>query len=278
MWVRFGKPDPSFLCNGTLAGLVAITASCAYVAPWAAACIGAVAGLLVVWSALFLERKIRIDDPAGAVSVHGTSGLWGVLALGLFADGTYAPTANFNGVPGNVTGLFYGDASQFFAEVIGALACILWVIPTTAGFFWGVGRWIGNRVHPSVEMQGLDVAEMGAYGYIANDPKAQEVRPVVLAAPEPRRAAGPPPPDRKNYVVLVEGVDLDELTSIWSDLCQTGAEPPPADFLAIYPHMTTLQGNRFRFRSGDGQAIRRNLERLLQERVKGRVVRTRLET
>ena len=89
-------------CNGLLGGLVAITAPCAFVTPAAAVLIGTVAGLLVVWAVLELERRYRIDDPVGAIAVHGACGIWGALALGLFADGTYGD--GWNGVAGPVTG------------------------------------------------------------------------------------------------------------------------------------------------------------------------------
>src|SRR5213075_2779293 len=95
MWVVYKKPDPSFMCNGMLAGLVAITAPCAFVAPWAAVLIGLIAGVLVIWSCLFWEKIVKVDDPVGAISVHGVNGAWGVLSLGLFADGTYGQ--GFNG-------------------------------------------------------------------------------------------------------------------------------------------------------------------------------------
>src|SRR5207244_10618836 len=88
MWARYGKPDPSMMCNSMLAGLVAITAPCAFVTPVGAFIIGAVAGVLVIVSVFFFDR-IGIDDPVGASSVHGVCGVWGVLAVGLFADGTY---------------------------------------------------------------------------------------------------------------------------------------------------------------------------------------------
>src|SRR2546430_2843715 len=94
MWLKVGKPDPSMMANGMLAGLVAITAPCAFVNSPAAVIIGAVAGVLVVESAFFIERKLKIDDPVGAISVHGTNGAWGVLSLGLFADGTYGDGLN----------------------------------------------------------------------------------------------------------------------------------------------------------------------------------------
>src|SRR5207237_10447668 len=110
----YGKPDISMSCNGMLAGLVAITAGCAFVAPWAAAVIGGRAGTLVVYSVEFWDRR-HIDDPCGAISVHGVGGAWGVLSVGLFADGTYG--SGWNGVNGTVKGLFYGDVGQVWAQI-----------------------------------------------------------------------------------------------------------------------------------------------------------------
>ncbi|MBV9124465.1 MAG: ammonium transporter [Planctomycetes bacterium] len=275
MWYWYQKPDPSFLCNGLLAGLVAITASCAFVQPWAAVLIGLSAGLLVVWSALFVERVLGVDDPVGAISVHGTSGLWGLLALGLFADNTYG--AGFNGVSGNVAGLFYGQPSQLAAQVIGAAVNLLWVLPLAYGFFWVLGRLVGNRVSAQVELQGLDVPELGALGYILFDPKVPESRVIIHYPAEPRPASVPPN-GGKRFDVLIEGAEVTVLTKTWSDLCQIGDRSPPVEFKAVYPYMTTMQGNRFRFRGGDPQAIRTNLEKLFQERITGSPVRARLET
>src|SRR5262245_31161998 len=102
---RLGKPDPGMFGNGLLAGLVAITAPCAFVAPWAAALIGSIAAIFVVEAVLFIDRR-GVDDPVGAVAVHGVNGLWGVIAVGLFANGKYG--TGFNGTAGNVYGLFYG--------------------------------------------------------------------------------------------------------------------------------------------------------------------------
>ena len=125
VWSRFGKPDPGMMVNGMLAGLVAITAPCAFVNSVSAVIIGGIAGILVVAAVLFIERTLKIDDPVGAIAVHGVNGAWGVLSLGLFADGTYGD--GWNGVPGTVKGLFYGDASQFAAQCVGTLTCIVWV-------------------------------------------------------------------------------------------------------------------------------------------------------
>ncbi|HEY1922826.1 MAG TPA: hypothetical protein VGG44_08660, partial [Tepidisphaeraceae bacterium] len=165
LWKIYGKPDPSMMCNGMLGGLVAITAPCAFVSPPAAFLIGAIAGVIVVWGVLFIERK-GIDDPVGAISVHGIGGLWGILAVGLFANGTYGD--GYNRVAGNVVGLLYGDHSlkQLIAQIIAAVTCIGWNIIIGAIVFRLIGRWIGsNRVRPEVEVAGLDIPEMGAPGY-----------------------------------------------------------------------------------------------------------------
>jgi ammonium transporter, Amt family len=161
--MRFGKPDTTWLCNGMLAGLVAITAPCAFVSAWAAILIGAVAGVLVVVSAMFIERKLKIDDPVGASAVHGVNGAWGVLALGLFANGMYGD--GLNGVAGGVRGLFYGDPSQFVAEAIGMLVNIGFVAAAGALAFVVIGKLVGNRVSAEDEINGLDLAEMGVQGY-----------------------------------------------------------------------------------------------------------------
>ncbi|MGE5507763.1 MAG: hypothetical protein ACM3RP_04665 [Chitinophagales bacterium] len=101
-WLRYGKPDPSMVCNGTLAGLVAITAPSGFVSPTSSVLIGLISGVLVVESVFFIDRVLKIDDPVGAGSVHFVNGAWGIIALGLFADGTYGD--GLNGVAGAVKG------------------------------------------------------------------------------------------------------------------------------------------------------------------------------
>ena len=163
VWHVARKPDVGMVCNGLLGGLVAITAPCAFVSPAAAVLIGVAAGALVAWSVTLLERRLRIDDPVGAVSVHGLCGAWGALALGLFADGSYG--AGWNGVPGNVTGLLFGDARQFLAQVVGVVANILFVFGTSFVFFKVLDRFMGNRVSAESEWTGLDTTEMGSEAY-----------------------------------------------------------------------------------------------------------------
>ena len=163
IWARMGKPDPSMMINGLLAGLVAITAPCAFVTAPSAVLIGGIAGVLVVVAAMFIENSLKIDDPVGAIAVHGVNGAWGVLSLGLFADGVYGD--GWNGVPGTVRGLFYGDTSQFLAQCIGTATCAVFVFTTFYVFFKVLDVLVGNRVSAEVELAGLDQPEMGAPGY-----------------------------------------------------------------------------------------------------------------
>jgi Amt family ammonium transporter len=163
-WKKFQRPDLSMAVNGMLAGLVAITAPCAFVTAPSAILIGAVAGVLVVYAALFIENRLMIDDPVGAIAVHGVNGAWGLIALGLFADGTYGGGWNGAAAAG-VTGLFYGDAKQLVAQVIGIAANLLWVGGSSLVLFKAIDLAIGMRVPPQDEMQGLDFGEISAPAY-----------------------------------------------------------------------------------------------------------------
>jgi Amt family ammonium transporter len=163
MWFKYGKPDPSMMINGMLAGMVAITAPCAFVSSFWAFVIGAVAGVLVCWAVFFIERTMKVDDPVGAIAVHGVNGAWGVISLGIFADGTYGDA--FNGVPGTVRGLLHGDPSQLVAQVIGPVVNVIFVFSASWVFFKAMDLFLGMRVSPEVELEGLDVPEMGVHGY-----------------------------------------------------------------------------------------------------------------
>ncbi len=165
MWIRYGKPDASMTGNGLLAGLVAITAPSGFVNTVGSAIIGLIAGVLVCVSVEFVERVLKVDDPVGAISVHGTNGLWGVISVGLFADGTSNYGGTWNGVTGSVRGLFYGDASQLVAQLIGVgtLIGVIFAISYVSG--WIMDVIIGQRVSAEDELEGLDIPEMGALCY-----------------------------------------------------------------------------------------------------------------
>ena len=154
-WKKYGKADVPMTGNGIVAGLVAITAPCAWVSPPAAVLIGLIAGALVILSVWFIEWKLKIDDPVGAISVHGTNGIWGILALGLLADGTY----------GGVTGLLYGDAGFMMAQIISAVTVFVWAFGMGAIMFYILKKTIGIRVSDQEQIEGLDIGEHGMSAY-----------------------------------------------------------------------------------------------------------------
>ena len=159
---RTGKWDTGMALNGTVAGLVAITCPCAWVEGWAAIVIGLIAGGLMYASVKFLETK-AIDDPVGAVSVHGTCGLWGLLSLGFFADGTYG---NYSVEAPYVTGLFYGGGSeQLLAQFISVVVVFAWAFGIGYLMFKLMDKAFGIRVPPEEELQGLDIPEHGTPAY-----------------------------------------------------------------------------------------------------------------
>jgi Amt family ammonium transporter len=165
MWMRYGKPDASMTGNGLLAGLVAITAPSGFVNPMGAVIIGLIAGVLCAVSVEFVERVLKLDDVVGAISVHGTNGIWGVISVGLFADGTSNYAGAWNGVPGSVTGLFYGDAGQLVAQLIGVATLIGFVFTFSFVLNMVIEALWGHRVDAKTELEGLDIPEMGALGY-----------------------------------------------------------------------------------------------------------------
>ncbi len=144
-WKKFGKPEVGMSLNGALAGLVAITSPCASVSPLSAVVIGAAAGILVVFSVLFFD-KIKVDDPVGAISVHGVCGAWGTLAAGIF---------NMGGTSFKIIGV----------QVLGIIACFLWVFPIAFAMFKLIEKTIGLRVSPEEELEGLDFIEHGGNAY-----------------------------------------------------------------------------------------------------------------
>ncbi len=154
MWMKYGKPDASMAGNGLLAGLVAITAPSGFVSSVGAAIIGIVAGLLVCVSVEFIDRVMRVDDPVGAISVHGTCGLWGVISVGLFADGT-----------NSVKGLFYGDPTQLVAQLIGVGTLLGFVFTLSYVGNMLIDFILGQRAQAADELEGLDIPEMGALAY-----------------------------------------------------------------------------------------------------------------
>ena len=162
IWLRHGKPDTSMTLNGALAGLVAITAPCASVSPASAVIIGTIAGALVVFSVEFLDRTLKIDDPVGAISVHGVCGAFGTLAVGLFAQAEYGEASG----AGAVNGLFFGGGfSQLWTQLIGVVSVFCWVFLGALALFLIIKYTIGLRVGREEELRGLDIDEHGMESY-----------------------------------------------------------------------------------------------------------------
>lgn len=155
-WARFGKPDTSMALNGALAGLVSITAPCANVSPLSALIIGAIGGIIVVLSVEFIDKVLKIDDPVGAVSVHGVCGAFGTIAAGLFAEEAY----------GGVNGLFFGGGfGPLGVQLLGVVSVMAWVM-ITASIVFGLTKAIaGLRVTEEEELKGLDIGEHGMESY-----------------------------------------------------------------------------------------------------------------
>lgn len=151
-WIQYKKPDVSMTLNGSLAGLVAITAGCDTVSPLSAAIIGVLAGLLVNYGITFIDQKLKIDDPVGAVGVHALNGAMGTLAVGIFSDGTgtFAPGL-----------LFGGGASLLWVQLLGVAAVIAWTAVTMLIIFTAIKKTVGLRVSREEELAGLDKEEHG---------------------------------------------------------------------------------------------------------------------
>ena len=157
-WKKYGKPDVSMTLNGILAGLVAITAGCHIVSLYGAIAIGAVGGILVVYGCEILDQKLHVDDPVGAVGVHCLNGVWGTLAVGLFACNTPASEGTL--------GLYFGGGTALLiTQLIGVIIVAVWVCSMSFIMFTLIKKTVGLRVTPQEELAGLDLGEHGSEAY-----------------------------------------------------------------------------------------------------------------
>jgi ammonium transporter, Amt family len=164
MW-KTGKPDPGMMVNGMLAGLVAITAPCAFTSPAWSALIGGIAGVIVIYAAEFIEKR-GVDDPVGAIAVHGVNGIWGVLCVGIFANGSYGAGWNGSDVTA-IEGVVAGEFEQLGAQALGALVLCTVMVGLAYGFFKFQNAVMKGGIRPpaEVELAGLDLPEMGVLAY-----------------------------------------------------------------------------------------------------------------
>jgi Amt family ammonium transporter len=231
-----------------------------------------------------LLDKWHVDDPVGAISVHGTCGLFGVLSVGIFADGTFG--VGWNGVAGAVKGCLYGDWGQLAAQLIGVATLIVWAFGMSWVFFKVLDRVMGLRVSPEVELEGLDLAETGVLAYHGFVREPEE--PVVVTPPEWIPSARIPQlvetmlrkpsptdhepqtstvveerPSARLYSVILENANPERAKRRWERLCHEPHQAPP-EFHEVYRHLVSFDGREFVFRGGDPERMRKAVERLFE--------------
>ncbi|HZT80173.1 MAG TPA: ammonium transporter, partial [Gemmataceae bacterium] len=258
-WFHRGKPTALGLASGIVAGLVAVTPAAGFVYPWGGLAIGLIAGV-VCYVAVCLKPRLRYDDSLDAFGVHGVGGFLGAVLTGVFCY----KAINEAGADG----LLAGAAGQVLIQLVAALAAAAFAFAGSLALVKGIDLAMGFVTDAKSETEGLDRTEHGEVGFDLGP--ALEMVPAASPAAEPR-AASVPPDGQKRFSVVVEGAHNGDLMEVWSQLCQPGQGPPPREFKAIYPYLTTVQGNRFRFRGGDPKVLSENLRALLQNRVKAPV-------
>jgi ammonium transporter, Amt family len=263
-WLHRGKPTALGLASGIVAGLVAVTPASGYIFPWAGLIIGLIAGI-VCYVSVSLKPVFGYDDSLDAFGVHGVGGFLGAVLTGVFCSKVVNPDGQngyFTGNPGQVKiQLFAAVASAVVAFVLSII--LVKLVDILFGFVSGTGD----------EILGLDRTEHGETGFdfgLAMEATA------VSAEDVPRRASAPPPSPSKRFQVILDGVDSGTLLSAWSELCQPSPQIP-AEFKAVYPNLTTVQGNRFQFRGGEPNTMRDCLQKLLQQRLQ-KPLQARIET
>jgi Amt family ammonium transporter len=264
-WLHRGKPTALGLASGLVAGLVAITPAAGFVNPLAALVIGLTAGV-VCYAAVCCKPRLRYDDSLDAFGIHGVGGFLGALLTGVFASWVLWNDAAGN-TPvkdlGTLNSAWPGGlAGQFGAQLVAALVSVVYSFGVSLVLVVVIDKLWGFSAKPQAESQGLDVSEHGEVGFDLGGPTLEEVSETHM--PEPRPAMVPPP-SKGRFTVVVEGPPAAELLHAWSGLCQANGKQPLPDFRAVYPNVTTVQGNRFRFRGGDRAQMREHLQRLFQD-------------
>jgi ammonium transporter len=276
-WLHRGKPTALGFASGLVAGLVAITPASGWVSPMAALLIGVVAGL-VCYSAVYAKPGLKYDDSLDAFGVHGVGGFLGALLTGVLANYLLVNNALGN-APDKLQEVgklgadwSAGRGQQIAIQALAASVAAAYAFVVSLILVKGINLLWGFGATAEAENQGLDRAEHNEVGFdfgMGALEESPEMRP-----PEPR-AASVPPDGHGRFTIVVEGPAQPELMHAWSEMCQTG-KPAPAAFRVVYPYVTTVQGNRFRFRGGDRVKMRTNLQDLFQDSL-GETVHTHVE-
>jgi ammonium transporter len=273
-WCHKGKPTALGFASGLVAGLVAITPASGFVSPLSGLAIGAIAGL-VCYAMVCLKPGLKYDDSLDAFGVHGIGGFVGAVLTGVFANLVLWKDANGYTRPetflGNLT-LTGGRGQQILAQFLAALGSAAFAFVGTYVLVQLIDKLWGFSLDAQAENEGLDQSQHGEAGFDLSP--AMDMVPAGAGA-EPR-PADVPPNGRRHFSVVVEGAEPGALMHAWSALCQPEG-PKPAELRAVYPNMTTVEGNRFHFRGGDPNDMRQNLQRLFQDRMEGTPIKTHVE-
>jgi Amt family ammonium transporter len=256
-WLHRGKPTALGLASGIVAGLVAVTPAAGFVYPSGGLAIGLIAGV-VCYVAICLKPRLGYDDSLDAFGIHGIGGFLGALLTGVFCYTKVNPVAK-DGLIASLRSAEGKPFEQLTTQLVAALAAVAFAFALSLVLVKLIDLALGFVTNAQAETEGLDRTEHGEVGFDLGP--SLEMVPVTAAEP---RAAAVPPNGGRRFSVVVEGVDSSKLINTWSEMCQPHETPPPAEFKAIYPYVTTVQGNRFRFRGGEPEAMRDNLQRLLR--------------
>jgi len=236
--------------------------------------IGLCAGVVCFLMVTKIKGKFGYDDALDAFGVHGAGGTLGAILTGVFAAGAMFKAASGSPLPLDNPGgwLVDGNFRQVGIQLVAALAAAAFAFAATLVLVKIIDVTWGFCLDSASEGEGLDRNQHGEVGFDLG--LALEL--ISERPPHEPRAASVPPNGVGRFSVVVEGGQNGDLIATWSKLCQSGPEPPAPEFLAVYPFMTTVQGNRFRFRGGDPAAVQNNLVRLLQSRL-NRTIHARVE-
>jgi len=260
-WIHKGKPTALGLASGLVAGLVAVTPASGFVRPLGALSIGLLAGV-VCYAVVCLKPFFKYDDSLDAFGVHGVGGFLGALLTGIFCVKAI-----------NETGADAG-LEQFKIQAIAACVAAVFAFAVSFVLVKAIDMVWGFCLEPQAENEGLDRNQHGEVGFDLSLAYEQ----VPETPPQEPRPALVPPNGQGRFTIIVDGTNPADLMHTWSELCQTGTRPTPAELRAVYPFVTTVKGNRFHFRGGDPAAMSAYLTRLFESRLSGQKIQARVES
>jgi ammonium transporter len=262
-WLHRGKPTALGFATGLVAGLVAVTPASGFVKPMAALAIG-VAVAVICYGMLYLKPKFGYDDSLDAFGVHGVGGFIGAILTGVFASAALYKAGSGSDLP--VAKIGESEVPRVLVQFVAASVAVAFSFVVTTVLVKLIDMTIGFTLTPEDESDGLDYA---VHGEVAFDMGLAAEQTTAADLPEPRAAKAPPATGNR-FTIVLDGSNNGELMNVWSELCKAGEAPPTPEFRAVYPHVTTVQGNRFRFSGGDPSNVSSNLTRLFERQLPNR--------